>query len=176
MKAIVRLGCSPGIENPRTEQLCTWGDANWPCISTRRSRTARPKEIPLRTRNVTSCYEGRRATGFGLARLIDSTTAKDEKRCGAKWCPGAGSNHRHLHFQCSALPTELPGRTLGHALILSGTRLVRKSRPYQSRGVIVARFPAVQDADRSPSSRQCGGDSPSSRRSSSSSSSVTGTT
>src|SRR5579883_1305663 len=26
------------------------------------------------------------------------------------WCPGAESNHRHLHFQCSALPTELPGR------------------------------------------------------------------
>src|SRR5438094_5382361 len=27
-----------------------------------------------------------------------------------KWCPGAELNHRHLHFQCSALPTELPGR------------------------------------------------------------------
>src|SRR6202011_2444953 len=27
-----------------------------------------------------------------------------------RWCPGAESNHRHLHFQCSALPTELPGR------------------------------------------------------------------
>src|SRR5215831_10534759 len=26
------------------------------------------------------------------------------------WCPGAEVNHRHLHFQCSALPTELPGR------------------------------------------------------------------
>ena len=26
------------------------------------------------------------------------------------WCPGADLNHRHLHFQCSALPTELPGR------------------------------------------------------------------
>src|SRR5215471_5699585 len=26
------------------------------------------------------------------------------------WCPGAELNHRHLHFQCSALPTELPGR------------------------------------------------------------------
>ena len=25
------------------------------------------------------------------------------------WCPGAELNHRHLHFQCSALPTELPG-------------------------------------------------------------------
>src|SRR6266704_5480867 len=27
-----------------------------------------------------------------------------------KWCPGAELNHRHLHFQCSALPTELPGQ------------------------------------------------------------------
>jgi hypothetical protein len=27
------------------------------------------------------------------------------------WCPGAELNHRHLHFQCSALPTELPGPT-----------------------------------------------------------------
>src|SRR5271154_3582511 len=28
-----------------------------------------------------------------------------------EWCPGAELNHRHLHFQCSALPTELPGPT-----------------------------------------------------------------
>ena len=27
----------------------------------------------------------------------------------SEWCPGAELNHRHLHFQCSALPTELPG-------------------------------------------------------------------
>ena len=27
-----------------------------------------------------------------------------------KWCPGAGSNHRHRDFQSRALPTELPGR------------------------------------------------------------------
>ena len=27
-----------------------------------------------------------------------------------KWCPGAGSNHRHCDFQSHALPTELPGR------------------------------------------------------------------
>ena len=26
-----------------------------------------------------------------------------------KWCPGAGSNHRHADFQSAALPTELPG-------------------------------------------------------------------
>ena len=26
-----------------------------------------------------------------------------------RWCPGAGSNHRHCDFQSHALPTELPG-------------------------------------------------------------------
>lgn len=30
-------------------------------------------------------------------------------RAAAKWCPGAGSNHRHCDFQSHALPTELPG-------------------------------------------------------------------
>ena len=25
-------------------------------------------------------------------------------------CPGAGSNHRHVDFQSTALPTELPGQ------------------------------------------------------------------
>src|SRR5690242_6560696 len=38
-----------------------------------------------------------------------------ERRCVMRqleWCPGAELNHRHLHFQCSALPTELPGRRI----------------------------------------------------------------
>jgi hypothetical protein len=35
------------------------------------------------------------------------------------WCPGAELNHRHLHFQCSALPTELPGQ---HRPRIGGTR------------------------------------------------------
>ena len=26
-----------------------------------------------------------------------------------KWCPGTESNHRHVDFQSTALPTELPG-------------------------------------------------------------------
>ncbi len=30
-----------------------------------------------------------------------------------RWCPGAGSNHRHCDFQSHALPTELPGRRPG---------------------------------------------------------------
>ena len=41
-------------------------------------------------------------------------------------------NHRHLHFQCSALPTELPGRR------------TRRTAGGRARGVIKARFPAVQ--------------------------------
>ena len=56
-----------------------------------------------------------------------------------QWCPGAELNHRHLHFQCSALPTELPGRR------------TRRTAGGRARGVIKARFPAVQT-----SSRRCG--------------------
>ena len=33
---------------------------------------------------------------------------------GGKWCPGAESNHRHVDFQSTALPTELPGQTVGN--------------------------------------------------------------
>src|ERR1700732_877026 len=49
-----------------------------------------------------------------------------------RWCPGAELNHRHLHFQCSALPTELPGRR------------ARPTADDESAGFIKARFPAVQ--------------------------------
>jgi hypothetical protein len=52
------------------------------------------------------------------------------------WCPGAELNHRHLHFQCSALPTELPGRR------------TRRTAGGRARGVIKARFPAVQTSRR----------------------------
>src|SRR5579863_3047897 len=54
-----------------------------------------------------------------------------------KWCPGAELNHRHLHFQCSALPTELPGR-------LKAARAFAQSCP--ERGLLIeAPPPAVQD-------------------------------
>src|ERR1700728_1082321 len=33
----------------------------------------------------------------------------------SKWCPGAGSNHRHCDFQSHALPTELPGQVPAQA-------------------------------------------------------------
>jgi hypothetical protein len=82
-----------------------------------------------------------------------------------EWCPGAESNHRHLHFQCSALPTELPGPTL--------TAFARPQPASPSDAVIKARFPAVQDAERRRSRHaQWRSASPSSRLSSSSSSSV----
>src|SRR5437764_4983523 len=45
------------------------------------------------------------------------------------WCPGAESNHRHLHFQCSALPPELPGPM---------------TRDVEAGGVIKAGVPTVQ--------------------------------
>jgi hypothetical protein len=62
------------------------------------------------------------------------------------WCPGAELNHRHLHFQCSALPTELPGRR------------TRRTAGGRARGVIKARFPAVQT-----SWRRCPAHDPSGR-------------
>ena len=44
-----------------------------------------------------------------------------------RWCPGAGSNHRHCDFQSHALPTELPGRRPercpGRAPVYSEARL-----------------------------------------------------
>src|SRR5581483_8649575 len=43
----------------------------------------------------------------------------------SEWCPGAESNHRHLHFQCSALPTELPGPRLMLSLINCSARRYR---------------------------------------------------
>jgi hypothetical protein len=60
------------------------------------------------------------------------------------WCPGADLNHRHLHFQCSALPTELPGRRSTEG----GRR--------RSAGFIEARFPAVQTSARIETTRQSG--------------------
>src|SRR5262249_35069952 len=43
---------------------------------------------------------------------------RDIKAAPSEWCPGAESNHRPLHFQCSALPTELPGRSIGLLIAL----------------------------------------------------------
>src|SRR5579863_2104242 len=50
------------------------------------------------------------------------------------WCPGAELNHRHLHFQCSALPTELPGPLFREAVETS-----------RKRAVIEFALPAVQN-------------------------------
>src|SRR5262245_284221 len=61
-------------------------------------------------------FEPRRASMY--TGTLDFTTVLPDRRTRADrrergrtggWCPGAESNHRHLHFQCSALPTELPG-------------------------------------------------------------------
>jgi hypothetical protein len=51
-------------------------------------------------------------TGFDSAFLNRDFVRKNQaesKSNFGEWCPGAELNHRHLHFQCSALPTELPG-------------------------------------------------------------------
>jgi hypothetical protein len=46
-----------------------------------------------------------------------------------KWCPGAGSNHRHCDFQSHALPTELPGHVAGPETQASGRFIVRSGGP-----------------------------------------------
>ena len=44
-----------------------------------------------------------------------------------RWCPGAGSNHRHRDFQSRALPTELPGHAIrGPAAVRSGASPSRR--------------------------------------------------
>src|ERR1700719_1089973 len=48
-----------------------------------------------------------------LARTQHEAQSAVKRNMYMEWCPGAELNHRHLHFQCSALPTELPGHTLG---------------------------------------------------------------
>jgi hypothetical protein len=89
---------------------------------------------PLQTRLY--CEVPRLARFFATRR-----TGADGKERGRRdrWCPGAELNHRHLHFQCSALPTELPGR-----------RACRAAGGKESAGVIKARFRAVQNGQEQP--------------------------
>src|SRR5262249_49464044 len=51
-----------------------------------------------------------------------------------EWCPGAELNHRHLHFQCSALPTELPGRRTAERRGACGRVFIEAHRPSSKRG------------------------------------------
>jgi hypothetical protein len=54
-----------------------------------------------------------RRTGSSCERPLKSRASADQSMrrnvVREKWCPGAGSNHRHCDFQSHALPTELPG-------------------------------------------------------------------
>src|SRR5260221_2370319 len=75
--------------------------------------------------------ESRYTTQLKKLRSVDAIL---EALFFGKWCPGAELNHRHLHFQCSALPTELPGRS------------PRGNGGRRSAGFIEARFPSVQDS------------------------------
>ena len=64
------------------------------------------------------------APDFGAVGLLPTNGASDEARTRylhlgkvalyqmsytRKWCPGPESNQRHVDFQSTALPTELPG-------------------------------------------------------------------
>ena len=79
-----------------------------------------------------------------------------------EWCPGAELNHRHLHCQCSALPTELPGHTA--RAYKQSIRACPQTPSYQ------ALFTSPHWGEISHRAFQCGGSPFSSRRSSSSSS------
>jgi hypothetical protein len=78
--------------------------------------------------------EPRAADGERYDSLVEDAGYLRSRRnlLAQQWCPGAELNHRHLHFQCSALPTELPGRR------------TRRTAGGRARGVINARFRAVQ--------------------------------
>lgn len=59
-----------------------------------------------------------------------------------KW-PGADLNRRHLHFQCSALPTELPGLT---AAPDAGGKPVKWVRLSPSQTVSTQAMPTMLDS------------------------------
>ena len=68
------------------------------------------------------------------------------------WCPGAESNHRHLHFQCSALPTELPG-LIGFELSSGSARRYREGAgrcPEWVRATMRSVIAAVRPVRRAP--------------------------
>jgi hypothetical protein len=48
---------------------------------------------------------------FEVRGRLAALMQPDQAKCRwERWCPGAGSNHRHCDFQSHALPTELPGQ------------------------------------------------------------------
>src|SRR5205809_4131166 len=57
------------------------------------------------------------------ARFTGASDAYPKRGHTIRWCPGAGSNHRHRDFQSRALPTELPG------LLMTGRPPAQATRP-----------------------------------------------
>src|SRR3954466_2197712 len=79
-------------------------------------------------------FTGRVVTTGGLitrfaTEAISFTESSPNSPSGKWWCPGAELNHRHLHFQCSALPTELPGRRSTERRTKEERRVYRGSIP-----------------------------------------------
>src|ERR1700760_3108660 len=67
--------------------------------------------LPSAVRSITSAVRG---SGLVLEfSTADALTICINNGCPWKWCPGAESNHRHVDFQSTALPTELPGQIVG---------------------------------------------------------------
>ena len=68
------------------------------------------------------------------------------EHCGClekKWCPGSESNQRHRHFQCRALPTELPGLEVAPRQKQPGRGQIRSRQAVRStRGPATRGLPA----------------------------------
>jgi len=99
-----RIGRPP--KSPQEKSPSIYPDSNRRIVSRHGSRCA-----PVGKRRGTAPQMRDRT-------LRNSLTALKLK----KWCPGAGSNHRHCDFQSHALPTELPGHSRVGGVPIEGGR------------------------------------------------------
>ena len=98
------------------EKTCAFRRRLWRCHpdSDRGMKVLQTFALPLGY--GTTCRSNRRIVKNGA---VDETRTRDlhlgkvalyQLSYYRKWCPGTESNHRHVDFQSTALPTELPGR------------------------------------------------------------------
>ncbi len=98
------------------------------------TRPRRASSASFRLPKASLMWRELRALSTGSSPILIAFSARPRGRIrhrlivsGEKWCPGAGSNHRHCDFQSHALPTELPGRRPercpGRAPVYSEARL-----------------------------------------------------
>ncbi len=104
-----RLPCTPYNRRDRTffKQATPPlpNGANTAFLTEANNGAKRPKGVSLQSLIGTSPL-------FDVRERLDRNEKRPHllKRCDLFVCPGAESNHRHVDFQSTALPTELPGR------------------------------------------------------------------